>query len=295
MSDFQPMLAGEAPKDIQFPVMASAKLDGIRCIVVNGVAMSRSFKPIPNKHVQAMLANGFDGLDGELIVGPMGAPDVYRKTNSAVMSRDGKPEFTFYVFDNIYAGDSTPYRERYYSLSQANLKAPATLLEHVMINNDAELLAYEADKLNAGLEGLCLRDPNGPYKYGRSSTKQGWLLKLKRFSDSEAEIIGVQELLSNQNVATKDAFGHTERSDHKDNKVPMNTLGALLVRDIKTGVEFAIGTGFDAKTRKELWEQSKTKRGLQGEIVKYKFFNNGIKDAPRFPIFMWFRDPIDMS
>src|SRR5258707_792756 len=113
MSEFKPMLAGDAPKDITFPVMASAKLDGIRCIVVNGVALSRSFKPIPNKHVQKILAEGFDGLDGELIVGEPGAPDVYSKTNSAVMSQDGTPDFTFYVFDNIYGGDDTTYKDRY--------------------------------------------------------------------------------------------------------------------------------------------------------------------------------------
>jgi hypothetical protein len=84
---FQPMLADKAPAVLRFPLLVSSKLDGIRCTVINGVAMSRSFKPLPNKHLQKVLAEGFDGLDGEIIVGPVGAKDVYNKTNSAVMSR----------------------------------------------------------------------------------------------------------------------------------------------------------------------------------------------------------------
>ena len=68
---FKPMLAGKAPdtSEIRFPIMVSAKLDGVRCIVINGVAMSRSLKPIPNKYVQSVLSHGFNNLDGELIIG----------------------------------------------------------------------------------------------------------------------------------------------------------------------------------------------------------------------------------
>ena len=43
--------------------------------------------------------------------------------------------------------------------------------------------------LNAGYEGLMLRDPNGIYKFGRSSVKENILLKVKEFMDDEAEII----------------------------------------------------------------------------------------------------------
>jgi DNA ligase-1 len=135
------------------------------------------------------------------------------------------------------------------------------------------------------------RAPNGPYKFGRSSTNEGTLLKLKRFEDSEAEIIGVEELLSNQNDANKNALGHTERSSHKANMVPMGTMGCLNVRDLKSKVEFSIGTGFDADTRAEFW---KTRKTVIGKIVKYKYFASGSKDKPRFPVFLGFRDKRDM-
>jgi DNA ligase-1 len=150
---------------------------------------------------------------------------------------------------------------------------------------------FEAKQLERGLEGVILRDPDGIYKCGRSSTNEGILLKLKRYEDSEATIIGVEELLSNQNDAKTNKLGHTERSSHKENMVPMGTMGALNVRDLKTKVEFSIGTGFDADTRADFW---KDRKSVIGKIVKYKYFASGSKDKPRFPVFLGFRDKRDM-
>jgi DNA ligase-1 len=288
--NFKPMLAGKIGDAVNFPVMASPKLDGVRCIIMNGVAMSRSLKPIPNAYVQKMIGKAkYNGLDGELLLGPVGAPDVYRKTVSAVMSEDGAPDFTFWIFDNFKLTD-LKFVHRYESILSFN-SGHVKVVQHKLIRTMEQLDAYEAKQLDDGLEGVMIRDPHGPYKQGRSTTREGYLLKLKRFEDSEAHIVDVQELLHNDNEAKKNALGHTERSSHKDNMVPMGTLGALLVKDIKTKVEFAIGTGYDAATRQELWDNRKS---LKGKIVKYKYFAGGSKDRPRFPVFIGFRDKRDM-
>lgn len=54
MKPINPMLATavENLDVLKYPVLVSPKLDGIRCLIIDGVAMSRSLKPIPNKHVQ---------------------------------------------------------------------------------------------------------------------------------------------------------------------------------------------------------------------------------------------------
>ena len=89
----QPLLAKKAEYDkIQYPVLATPKLDGIRCLMVEGVAMSRTMKPIPNQFVQEELA-GLNGLDGELMV-----KGDFNAVSSAIMSRDGEPDFFFHVF-----------------------------------------------------------------------------------------------------------------------------------------------------------------------------------------------------
>ena len=73
--------------------------------------------------------------------------------------------------------------------------------------------------------------------------------------------------------------------------VKMGTLGALRVRDVKTQVEFKIGTGYDDALRQEIWDHQKKYSKL---LVKYKYQAAGAKDAPRFPVFIGFRDENDL-
>ena len=292
----KPMLCGEAPTNLltlSYPLYASPKLDGIRGIVTDGALMSRSGKKIPNRFIQKFFTDHpeLDGLDGELIVGDPNAKDVYNKTNSAVMTRDGEPDFVYYVFDYVNIPD-VPYSEREKKINEIIGHTERLLvLPQVLINTPDELKEYEEKVLSLGYEGLVLRKINGKYKFGRSTTNEGLLLKLKRFTDAEAVIVGFQELMHNANEAKTDAFGHTERSSHKDNMVPMNTLGSLIVEDLKTKLLFNIGTGFDDDMRKAIWLARKE---FDGKIIKYKYFEIGVKDLPRFPVFVGFRDKIDM-
>jgi DNA ligase-1 len=63
------------------------------------------------------------------------------------------------------------------------------------------------------------------------------------------------------------------------------------VRDIETGVDFHIGTGFNDAQRKEIWE---SRGGWLGKIVKYKSFKVGVKEKPRHPVFLGVRMKEDM-
>ena len=109
---FKPLLASDADlATLRFPVLASPKLDGIRAIVIDGVVMSRSLKPIPNKYVQSLF-RGCEHFDGELIVGEPISKTCYRDTVSHVMSHDKKDfDVGFHVFDHIALPDA-PYVER---------------------------------------------------------------------------------------------------------------------------------------------------------------------------------------
>lgn len=298
---FKPLLASpvDFPKlSFQDGVLVSAKLDGIRCLIRGGVAVSRTMKPIKNEFIQGILADArLDYLDGELIVGKPNLPNVYQTTNSGVMRVDGIPDFKFHVFDSFY-NPNAGYLKRVDDMLEAISALPAEIRRYIEIlpqhlcHSEAEVLEVEERLLADGYEGAMLRLPNAPYKYGRSSAKSAELLKLKRFTDAEAEIIGVEELMSNQNEATKDAFGRTERSTHREGLVPKGTLGALTAKDVETGVVFSIGTGFTAAQRQDLWER---RDSLPGQLTKYKSFKIGVKDAPRFPVFLGLRDRDDVS
>lgn len=289
----KPMLAGKVTdvNALRYPVLASPKLDGIRCLLIGGAAYSRNLKLIPNAFIQDRL-KGLTGLDGELIVGSPKAADCFNRSTSAVMSRDGEPKFNFWVFDH-WTDEDMGFAERLAYAKRAIVgKAKEVMhVAHKRIKSAEELLEYEAQMLLAGFEGVMVRDPVGPYKHGRSTEREGWLLKLKRFEDSEAEIVDYVERQHNANEQTRDELDRAKRSSHKANKVATGTLGAIKVRDIHSKVEFEIGTGFDDKLRAVIWAD---RIRFHGKIVKYKFQPTGVKDKPRFPVFVGFRDAIDL-
>lgn len=290
---FKPMLASPADlARLKFPLLASPKLDGVRASVVSGRLLTRKLKEVPNRYTFTCLSSHtFDGMDGELIVGPPNAEDVLRQTTSAIMSRDGAPQFTYWVFDlHDSDADYESRRNLLYDLVAGlddKMRSVIHLVPQVTVRSMEELLEYEAGVIEDGYEGVMLRDPHSPYKYGRSTTREGYLLKLKRFEDSEAEVIGIEEEMQNNNVAMTNELGLTKRSTAKAGLTGKGTMGALVVRDLKTGVTFNIGSGFTAADRQ--------RTDWIGKIVKYKFFAVGIKDKPRHPVFLGERDARDMS
>ena len=287
---FRPMLACEADlRKLRFPLLASAKLDGIRATVRNGVVMSRSNKPIPNAGVQAKFKH-LENFDGELIVGLPTAHDVMRQTTSIVMS-DSKPAYdvNYYMFDHIGAlGDS--YVERAKRMRGWGVRSDIFMLSQVEIRNLDELLAYENACLDQGYEGLILRDPAAPYKCGRSTANEQYLLKMKRFVDAEAVVVGFEERMHNGNEAVTNELGRTKRSSHQSGKSGRGDLGALVCQF--DGVEFNIGTGFTDSERAALWAERDS--GLVGRLAKFKYVPVGVKEAPRHPVFLGWRDARDM-
>ena len=278
---------------LQLPAIASPKLDGVRAIISADGVLSRSLKPIPNRRVQELFSGLPIGLDGELLAGNPCAPDVYRKTVSMVMSDDAPVTgLVYHVFD--YQVDQ-PFRARHRLLKTLFLglenTAAITMVPQIDVTRLEDLLALEDKWVGAGYEGVILRKPDSPYKHSRSTAKEGYLLKLKRFVDGEARVIGVTELMHNGNEATTNALGHTERSHKKAGLEPTGTMGTLVVQDVKTGVEFEIGTGFTAKERQAIWHVKEEVKA--GWLAKYKHFPSGAKDKPRHPVFLGWRDRRD--
>jgi DNA ligase-1 len=286
----KPMLAAlcEDITKLHYPVIASPKLDGIRALVLNGQLVSRTLKPIPNRHVQKLFAGLPEGTDGELIMGAAN-DDPYRRTVSAVMSEDGSPDVSFHVFDNFIVEGN--FRERLLQVQKLRGQANVIVVQQETIMNADQLLVFEDQCVELGYEGAMLRSSGSPYKFGRSTAKEGYLLKLKRYRDSDAKIIGTYELMHNGNEATTNALGRTERSSHQENKTGLNALGGFELRDIHTGVEFRCGTGLTQNDRETLWD---TREELIGKIIKYKFFPTGSKDKPRHPVFLGFRSKLDI-
>lgn len=290
----KPMLLPRETPDLdtlKYPVYVSPKLDGVRCLIDNGVALSRTLKPIPNKQIQAWVLENkvaLQGMDGELIIGAPTSPSVYRDTTSFVMSHDKIGKFTFYQFD-YWDEPEQPYSYRIESAERVD--SNVVYLPYVPVVNKEDLLLKEQLYLSVGYEGIIIRNPEGKYKYGRCTLKEANAFKLKRFEDAEAVIIGFEEEMHNGNEAEVNELGRTKRSTTKSGLSGKETLGAFICRSDQS-VEFKIGSGFDHNDRRTFWA---AREQLLGQIVKYKYFNVGVKDKPRHPIFLGFRDKIDMG
>lgn len=314
----KPMLAGKAPKDLaklNYPVLVSPKFDGIRVTIRNGKPVTRTHKDIPNSHISTLLTGLPDGLDGEILTYEdyvNWETKDFNGVQSDVMSRDGKPVFIFWIFDwdtSDPPGKWSGFEER---LKMAEQWLDSTrgrypflqIVPHLLLQSQTEVEAYEAGCAEKGWEGIMLRDPDGIYKHGRSTTREGWLLKLKRWADEEATIIGFEEQMHNENELQKDEFGNAKRSSAKGGLTPAGTLGAFICQ-FDDGTEFRVagGPGFTAERRQRYWDtrlenDGKTLTGQPDWMharVKIKYQPN-LKgperepgQKPRIPQFLGFR------
>src|SRR4051812_46377888 len=188
----QPMLAARV-KDLfglRYPLLGSAKLDGIRAIVRKGVVLSRKLKPIPNQRVQEIF-NTLEGFDGELILGDPTAPLCFNTTNSFVMSQQKATtlRLQYFVFDYTWDRDK-PYIKRFDPdavMEAAGMLPGVRLVHQQLLQGPRDVLMFQERLIKKGFEGVILRDPHGLYKCGRSTLGQQYLLKLKQFEDVEGK------------------------------------------------------------------------------------------------------------
>ena len=294
MLKVKPLLSCEVSLDkIRLPVFISTKLDGLRAVVIDSVVYSRSLKPIRNKYVQKLFGKPeYNGMDGELVVGDVYAKDVFQKTTSGVMSAEGEPDVKFYVFDICNRPEETFTARRFIlhnKLKNLPSDSKVVMLQQHYVETLYDLQQYLEDERIKGGEGLICRSPSGIYKYGRSTPKEQLSVKLKFFNQDEFEVIGFEERMHNTNEAKTNELGYTERSSCKENLIPMNTLGSLVLKYGDT--EFRCGTGFSDAQRKEIWEN---KESYLGKLASIRYMSVGQAILPRIPSFQGFRDKDDM-
>lgn len=290
---FKPLLASQVDNlnDIKYPVYVSHKLDGIRCVIFNGTAYSRSMKPIPNKQIQQWASDNalaLEGVDGEFIVGSPTAVTVFRDTTSFVMSHDKVDNFSFYAFDVV---SDMPFKARLTVLEQKVLPSNTQVLDQHLVGSSVDLERFRTDAVAQGYEGAMVRSTDGKYKQGRSSVKEGILLKMKLFKDIDLKVVGFEPLYKNTNEATTNELGRTQRSSFKENLIAQEQLGAITLMQTN-GITVNCGSGFDQEERVYWW---KHRDELIGKLATVKYFDVGVKDAIRFPTFKGFRDEKDTS
>lgn len=232
----------------------SEKLDGVRAYWDGSQFLSRNGNVY---HAPSWFTQGLPEtpLDGELWIGRQ----QFQRTVSIVRRGDAPASWRdvrFLVFDAPTL--DVPFEQRLEAVTTLLItqRPPYALGLTQSVCRGAEHLTKELDRIKAlGGEGLMLRQPASPYEPRRSST----LLKVKRFQDCEAVIIGHEP----------------GKGRHK------GRLGALLVQ-LPNGIRFACGTGLSDAER-----ESPPPIGAMITVRHQESTDGGV---PRFSVFAGVRN-----
>jgi DNA ligase-1 len=314
----KPMLASDYDESkLRFPLIAQPKIDGVRGLNMLGTLTGRSLKKHANRHTTGFFSHSsLIGFDGELAAECETHPDLCRMTTSALNTIEGVPFLLWWLFDyvtpatrlltyeNRMAALFARVRELHHDRSLFALARHLSIVPSVTCNTLEELLDCDAKWLDAGFEGTIVRDPNGMHKQGRSTAKEGGLLRIKRFIEEEAVVVAVEEGQTNLNEAQRNELGYVERSTHQANMVPNGMVGTLrcrVVKDVESGGKLVLQAGQEITVAAGCMPHEDRDRFLKkpelilGHTIKFQFFPKGIKDKPRFPTFQSIRAASDMG
>jgi DNA ligase-1 len=300
----KPMLACDWDETkLKFPLLVQPKIDGVRALNMDGRLTARSLKPFKNRYINELFSGqDFVGLDGEFTAQRVTHPDLCRLTTSAVGTIEGRPFIQWWLFDWIVpATRNMPYEERYEQLErrlgylQANDPFCAQHLRLVpqwTVENRTMLESADAHFLSEGYEGTIIRAPNGLHKMGRSTTREGGLLRIKRFLDEEAVVIDFLEGNENGNEAQINELGKTFRTSHQENMIPNGQVGTIIARRGDSSEVIHVSPGnMPVDERRLVWS---ARASYIGKVFTFKHFPKGVKDKPRFPTWKFWRDPVDL-
>lgn len=277
--------------NLQMPLWLSRKEDGIRGISEEGGGLTRTLKPIPNDFIHFSLSELPPGIEGEIITkDSLGNDDEFEEIESKVMSKQGEPVFQFRIFDWYQGKRYQPYFSRHAKLVK--------LLEEKEFETDCYLIPqrpcdsiedikfwYNVYVDKDGAEGVMLRDPNGFYKFGRSTFNEQFLLKLKPWNTDEAVVLDVLEEFENQNEKLKDERGLSKRSKHSVNLKGKGTMGKLLVKSKKFG-EFKIGSGWTEEEKQRTWEIFNSLHEMKSTKLQYRYRGVSKYNKPKHTSFL---------
>jgi len=283
--------------DLKFPMFASKKLDGIRCLVnVNGdkKICSSSGKAIPNLQIRHRFENRNIG-NNSILDGELWSPTLpFNEIMSIVMSKNKPIDGTFiglYLFDCLtkQEWENTVKRSflRRYNYMKRNCSGDYIhVLNQVEIQNYTQLKALFDQEIAGGGEGIIVRSLQGYYKHGRCTFREHNMFKLKQFEKAEGIIIGYSPLtrMLKGTFRERNILGELKNILRQEDRYEEEALGALLVR-IKGGIRVSLGTGLSLAQRYSLWQE---KEELLGRWVEFKHMPYGAKDKPRFPRFVRF-------
>jgi DNA ligase-1 len=296
MKNFKPMLAPNEKVDIntlKYPLLVSYKLDGIRCIFKDGQMYSRALKQFPNiklrerfQHIAKYTLETGLVFDGELLAKSITFNELSGITRQ--LDKELPDDLFFYCFDCVIDNDfDAPFKHRVDWIKRLDMTNYVKILPQTIVKDSIGINLLYANALDWGCDGLILRDPNGRYKFGRGTIKEGLIYKMKPFQTFDAKITGVIQATEVREGAEKkiNELGRSVTSKKLADRVLIEKAAAFVV--MYEGKELKVTIAMTDEEKMDVWKnQSK----YLGRMIEYKGMLVGAKDLPRHPVYIRMRD-----
>lgn len=301
---------------IRYPQLCSTKYDGFRMLSLCGEHnISPNLKPIRNKMLGEYFKELFAFLKSQRLVadGELWSPirsfheEITHEGLSSILTTYDATipkDIGYYIFDLIPEYDWDHGTEKHFSLRYGDcmsflqgISSNVIPIQQYIVETSYAAEAEFDRALEAGHEGIILRQPNAGYKHGRCTANQDGLWKFKEFVTFDGKITAVEEQMKMKEGVerTFNPVGELERRYEQDLYEPAGMIGSLQVM-IKNGTTFKIkpGKGFDNSWKRHFWElYCANKDVLIGKHVEYKFMPHGSLNRPRIGSLVRFRPDLD--
>ncbi len=284
-----PMLAhkfSDHGDKLKYPCFVQPKLDGHRCIVVNGAMWSRTRKLITGvPHIlreYLRATTNSVAWDGELYNHDYRTR--FEELTHFIRQKTPAPGHEVVQYHVYDAATSGTFRQRlqYLRAMSTNWNPQIQLVETREVQNEDELMLAFEDFLAQGYEGAIARNADGLYVNKRSYD----LLKIKKFLDGEFRIVGVAE--GKGKLAGHGIFLCTTKPDTPDFGVVTADQAAAIIL-ANPGVFSAKMKGATVALRQFIANYP----AYAGKMltVKYQGYTNKNK-VPRFPVALRVREDV---
>jgi len=298
---------------IQYPVLGSGKLDGMRAIIRDGGIFSRThIRQNEKLHTYFQHVVNAVHQEGLVLDGEIWSPTL---AFNQIMSAIHKPfvvgvDLQFHVFDIMteeewYRGTERPFLDRvqHYTDWVTRRFAAETVpswnviqaVDQARITTPEDLEKLMVYALSRGLEGCVIRDPQGQYKHGRATLREGLMYKFKVWETLDAQIIGFEQstemikLLESERKRT--ASGLLKNETSRDKRQLVDAVASVHLQDREGNTFFASsgpGKVFDAAGL--TWA---TRETFKGKWVEVRHQSHGKHKKPRMPSVIRFRPDLE--
>lgn len=313
---FSPLLCPNDEIDINqltYPLLVSTKMDGCRLLFKQGKIVTRSLKELPNIQLNQKFEplRKYSEENNVILDGEVFAPNIpFQFIVSCFMTEDYEDKksikkwtelcqehdyfisrqevfdkLKFHCFDCLTENlKDTPFNARLGNAENACKSFPelAVAVEHWAVYSAEEVSQVFDQVILKGYEGLILRNPKAPYKFGRARCSENIAYKLKPWATVDSKIIGiVQATVVNEDAEkTVNELGYSRTSKRQEDRHTIDKAQAFVV-DFN-GKELSVPIAMPDTQKIYIW---KNKNEYIGKYVEFKFMKIGMKEngLPRIP------------